>query len=435
MSCWHNPSTADDVTAFSRRGLIFGLGLALAFAQPSGAQNHPESTPGNAVPGSRVLMMLRMSPPHFRPGSGYGGSYGDGEGRSARWRVARRLAAEKGAQIVDEWPMPLLGVDCYVMAVPPSRSLDAVVAEVSRSPAVSWAEPMHMYHGQGAQSDYQDPLYPVQPAAREWRLAELHKVSTGRNVRVAIIDSMVDKNQPDLSGQIDIVKNFVTGGSSIPEDHGTAVAGIIVAKPNNGVGIVGIAPQARLMALRACRQEQDQPGAPTLCDDLSLAKALEFAIEHEAQIVNLSLSGPADVLLSRLIDVAFSRDIVVVVAYDRAVANGGFPASYKGVIAVVDEAPGPPVPGAVAAPGRDVPTTEPGQRWHLVNGSSYAAAHVTGLLALLRERTALPHPAEALVLARLDNSIDACATLLQRADASGAGCAKLHGVLTSISSE
>jgi subtilisin family serine protease len=245
---------------------------------------------------------------------------------------------------------------------------------------------------------------------------------------------MVDKDQPDLVGQIDIIRNFVTGGSSSPENHGTAVAGIIVAKPNNGVGIVGIAPQARLMALRACWQERG-PDTLTLCDDLSLAKALQFAIEHDAQIVNLSLSGPVGQLLSRLIDVAISRDIAVVAAYDRGATGGGFPASYKGVIAVVDEAPGALIPGAIAAPGRDVPTTEPGQRWQVVNGSSYAAAHVTGLLALLRQRTVLPHPAEALVVASLDNSVDACATLLQRSNAGGSGCAQLQEVLLSIATE
>jgi hypothetical protein len=414
---------------------LIALILLLAFVSQCEAQGVDAPNSSVSPSGGRFLVMLRMRPPHFRPGSGYAGSYGDGEGRSARWRTARRLAAQRGASIVDEWPMPLLGVDCYVMALSSSRSLDAVVAEISRSPDVSWAEPMHVYRGKGAAPDYRDPLYPVQPAAREWRLAELHRLSTGRNVRVAIIDSMVDKDQPDLAGQIDIVRNFVTGGASLPEDHGTAVAGIIVAKPNNGVGIVGIAPQARLMALRACWQERDQPDMATLCDDLSLAKALQFAIENDAQIINLSLSGPADLLLSRLIDVAISHGIAVVAAYDRGAINGGFPASYTGVIAVVDEAPGPLIPGAVAAPGRDVPTTEPGQRWHVVNGSSYAAAHVSGLLALLRQRTALPHPAEALVVARLDNSVDACATLLQRTDAGGSGCAQLHEVLLSIANE
>lgn len=393
--------------------LTLGIVIALASAGLARAQTSALSGTSAAATDRRILVMLRMAPPHFRPGSSYGGSYGDGEGRSARWRMARRVAAEQGLSIVDEWPMPLLAVDCFVMTVPAARSIEAALARVARDPAVSWAEPLHTYRGRGEGLGYNDPLYRLQPAAREWHLAELHRISTGRNVRVAVIDSMIDRNQPDLVGQIATLRNFVPDRSSAPEDHGTGIAGIIAARANNGVGIVGVAPQARLMGLRACWQQRGMPGAPTICDSLSLAKALEFGIEHRAQIINMSLSGPEDLLLARLLDVALARDIIIVAAYDRSTADGGFPASHKGVIAVADEESGPSIPGVVSAPGRDVPTTEPGARWSLVNGSSYAAAHVSGLLALLLERTALVHPGSALVFTRADHAVDACATLLQ----------------------
>ena len=77
-------------------------------------------------------------------------------------------------------------------------------------------------------------------------------------VRVAVIDSMIEADHPDLTGQVILSQNFVTGQSDAPEVHGTGVAGIIAALGNNGQGIVGVAPQARLMALRACWQT---PGA------------------------------------------------------------------------------------------------------------------------------------------------------------------------------
>jgi Subtilase family len=415
---------------------LSGLLVLWVLAAACPAQSPATATPGGAADRGKILVMLRMGPQHYRPGSGYSGGYGDGEGRSARWRVARRVAASQGAAIVDEWPMSLLGVDCYVMAVPAGASVEAVVAQLSHNPAVSWAEPLHLFHGEGesAEPGYPDPLYPVQPAAREWRLARLHRIATGRNVRVAVIDSLVDRNQPDLAGQIDTLRNFVSGAPPVPEDHGTAVAGIIVAKPNNGVGIVGIAPQARLMALRACWQER-APGSATLCDDLSLAKALEFAIEHDAQIINMSLSGPSALLLGRLIDVALTHGTAVVAAYDRNAAGGGFPAAYPGVIAVAEEGPGPAVAGVLEAPGRDVPTTQPGARWQLVNGSSYAAAHVTGLLALVRQHSAHAPAAAALVRARLNNAIDACATLLPQEPACGCSCPHPDEVLSSIAHE
>src|ERR1700685_1089372 len=136
------------MTASSLRRMVLALMLLLAFVGRSGPPSANAAVPTVSPSSGRFLVMLRMRPPHFRPGSGYGGGYGDGAGRSALWRTARHLAAERGASIVDEWPMPLLGVDCYVMAVPPSRSLEAVVAEVSRSPEVSWAEAMHLYRGQ-----------------------------------------------------------------------------------------------------------------------------------------------------------------------------------------------------------------------------------------------------------------------------------------------
>jgi subtilisin family serine protease len=406
------------------RSLMATLALLLSFAVAGVARSQPAPIPAVAHE-RQLLVMLRLEPQHFRPESSYGGSYGDGAGRSVRWREAARVARDQGAVLVDEWPMPSLGVDCFVMAVPEGRPFEEVAARIAHDPSVSWTEPMHTYHGQGepaAHNDppsHNDPLYRVQPAAHEWRLAELHRISTGRNVRVAVIDSMVDKAHPDLAGQVEVVQNFVSDRPATPEAHGTGVAGIIAARADNGVGIAGIAPQARLMGLRACWEEK----SATVCDTLSLAKALDFAIARKAQVINMSLSGPQDLLLGRLLDVALSHDIAVVAAYDRNAPGGGFPASHHGVTAVVDEGGGPSVPGVVAAPGRDVPTTEPGGRWFLVNGSSYAAAHVSGLLALVRQRGPFLHGEPMLVMARYNDMIDACATLLQKSGSCSCNCA------------
>ena len=401
---------------------------SLAMAEAAGS--HP---PREAVaPDGRILVMLRMTPQHFRPNSDYGGNYGDGEGRSARWRVALRIAHAHGLSVVDEWPMPILGVDCFVMVAPADQSPEAVAARLSLDPGVSWSEPIHTYEGQGEPPTHNDPLYRAQPAAHEWRLAELHQISTGRNVRVAIIDSTIDKNHPDLAGQIEVMQNFVSDRSSPAEDHGTGVAGVIAARTDNGLGIAGVAPQARLMGLRACWQEAPKVGAaPTICDSLSLAKALDFAISHNAQVINMSLSGPPDLLLGKLLDVALARDVAVVAAYDRNLPDGGFPASHKGVVPVVDEASGPPIPGVFSAPGRDVPTTEPGGRWSIVNGSSYAAAHVSGLYALMRQREPLLHSASALFVVRPGETIDACATLLQKTEPCNCSCERWHGAVAS----
>src|ERR1700745_3334406 len=113
--------------------------------------------------------------------------------------------------------------------------------------------------------------------------------------------------QPDLAGQILTLQDFVLDHPRAPEQHGTGVAGIIAAVADNHIGIAGVAPRARLRALRACWQEGSSGAG---CDTLSLAKALYFAIGHDAQVINLSLSGPSDPLLGPLIDVALRHGAV-----------------------------------------------------------------------------------------------------------------------------
>ena len=215
---------------------------------------------------------------------------------------------------------------------------------------------------------------------------------------------------PDLEGQIELSENFLADRPFAAERHGTEVAGIIAARADNGVGIVGVAPNARLLALRACWQES---AGATLCNSLSLARALDFAIARRVQVINLSLGGPPDRLLGALLDVALRRGIEVVAAVDRALPGGGFPASHPGVIAVADEGRGRVAAGVMLAPGRDVPTTSPPSQWYVVSGSSFAAAHVSGLLALLGELNATgPVGSTGIAFARLPTgAIDACSTL------------------------
>ena len=413
-----------------RRGrclaLVLALWLALAGLGLRASGAAPLATGGD--PDREVLVLLRLPPEHFRPGADYGDSYDDAMARAGRRRIAGQLAHSHGLALIGDWPMPLVGVDCFIMLAPPGRSTDEEAKRLSLDPAVSWAEPVRLYKGEGAAPSKRpdDPLFQAQPAAREWRLADLHEIATGRNVTVAVIDSTVERTHPDLIGQVVLAENFVGDHPTSGENHGTGVAGVIAALADNGVGIVGVAPGARLMALRACWQAKGASAeAPaTVCDSLSLAQALHFAIEHNAGVVNLSLAGPPDPLLARLIDVAIARRLTVVAAFDPGLPHGGFPASHAGVVAVADESMTPVAPGVYLAPGRDVPTTEPGGRWFLVDGSSYAAAHVSGLFALLRERA---RPSAPLTLVLGDDPsrrVDACASLLRVVGPCHCACAR-----------
>jgi len=389
--------------------------VALGVMTPGHAQERPEADADR-----QILVMLKMAPPHYRPGAAYGGSYGDGAAMAARRRIAAGIARRNGLTLVDGWPMPLIGVDCYVMRVPDGMAVDAAIAQVSKDSAVSWSQPLQTYQARGSPAGVapNDPLFRAQPAATAWRLADLHRIATGRNVSIAIIDSKIDVAHPDLAGQFIANLDFVDRRTTSGEAHGTGVAGIVGAKAGNGIGIAGIAPDARIMALRACWQTAV---GPTLCNSLGLARALQFAIEHDAQVINLSLAGPADPLLARLIAIAVSRNLSVVAAFDPSLPQGGFPASLPGVIAVADESLRSLPARVYIAPGRDVPTTQPGGKWYLVNGSSYAVAHVTGLIALMRQAGGR---ATRIALDRMaGGAIDACATLVGTSPGCDCSCA------------
>ncbi|WP_176597936.1 S8 family serine peptidase [Sphingobium sp. 15-1] len=388
------------------RTFFLSLALMMACALPGTARG------AEAAGGDRILVMLRLPPTHFRASGGYGGGYGDSMGRSQAMRQARRIARDHHLTLVTDWMMPVIDLDCFVMRLPAGIAPEKMAEEVSQDPAVAWSQPMHDYRTLSAQAGHDDPLYPAQPATTLWHLDSLHRLATGRGVTVAVIDSGIDARHPDLAGQIKGNLNFVAGRPLIPERHGTAVAGIIAARADNRAGIVGIAPAARLLGLRACWQSDAGTAAAT-CDSLSLAKALHYAIDRRAAIINLSLGGPPDRLLATLLDAGMMRGATVVAAYDPHLPDGGFPASHSGVFAVS----GGPIPArrpVYIAPARDIPAPRPGGGWTLVEGTSYAAAHVSGLIALLEEAQGHRQGRPRLVLAG-GGYIDALATVRGKA--------------------
>lgn len=412
--------------------IAIALCAALCGAAPSaGAAGAADAADGPAhtdPADGRVLVMLRMPAPHFRPDSAYAGGYADDSAHAALQREARELADAYHLKLVDDWPMPAIGIDCFVMERTGDGPLAPVLEALAHDPRVAWAQALNQYHLLDS-----NPLLPVQPATRFWHLPELHRASTGREVRVAVVDSGVDAAHPGLAGQLVRHENFVDGVPDAAEVHGTAVAGIIAAHAGNGIGMAGIAPDASLMGLRAC---WEQKGQPARCNTFTLSKAIHFALVNDARIINLSLSGPSDRLLQTLLDAAAARGVAVVGAFDPQRADGGFPASYPGVIAVASADDPRTLPrDTLRAPGTDIPTCLPGARWGLVSGASFAAAHVSGLSALLLAlqpsatpallRRELGSPPAATVRASLPSragSIDACAAVGRAAGACVCQC-------------
>lgn len=380
----------------------------------------------------QILVMLRVPPPHFRPDTNYLGSYDAQIGRGARQRAAEGLASKFKLRVVDGWPMPALGVDCFVLEAPENVAMPQLVEDVALDERVEWVQSMNLFQ----LLSYNDPLFPLQPTANLWHLAEIHRIATGKNVRVAEIDSGVELDHPDLRGRVAVARNFVDGRATVAEMHGTAVAGIIGARADNGAGIVGVAPQAALIALRACWQTSADNTAAA-CSSFTLAKALQFALDQGARVVNLSLGGPRDRLLARLLDVAMSRGIVIVAATDPNAKDGGFPASVPGVLAVAADGAQDATPAILVAPGQDIPTTLPGQRWGLVSGSSFAAAQVAGLVALLFDLAPGQTPQQIReTLAASETTapspdhhaiVNACAAVARTVGACACGCPMARG--------
>jgi hypothetical protein len=379
----------------------------------------------------QVLVMLRSAPPHFRPDVDYAGSYDSRVGRDARRRIAEGLAAQYELTIINDWPMPALGVDCFVMRTLGKAPVEAVVERLSLDPRVESAQAMNLFHVLA----YNDPLFPLQPSASLWHLEEVHKVTTGRNVRVVEVDTGVESDHPDLSGQVVLSRNLVDEHPTAAELHGTAVAGIIAAVGNNGIGMVGIAPDAKLIALRACWETERHTNA-AVCSSFTLAKALQFALDSKAEVINLSLGGPRDVLLERLLDAALARGITVVCAVDPQTRDGGFPASHRGVLAIAGNDAHDVAGDILRGPGRDIPTTVLDGKWSFVTGSSFAAAHVTGLVALLRELAPDLRPQQIReLLATATTSgraadehavVDACAAIGKTTRVCACACATAH---------
>jgi subtilisin family serine protease len=287
---------------------------------------------------------------------------------------------------VDGWPIDVLNVYCAVLAVAPSRDRSATLAHISADPRVQLSQPLQTFTVHGG---YNDPYFDVQFGAASAQLLRMHRHATGRGVHIAVIDTGVDRNHPDLAQRIDSARNFVDFDPRFDSDiHGTAVAGIIAANADNGVGIVGVAPAANLLALKACWQDADDD-IRAQCSTFTLAKALTFAIEQHVDIINMSLGGPDDPLLALLVHLALARGTVVVAAQN---APDDFPADVAGVIGVrtVDRdatafAAERVSPDSVAVTSGEMLSTSPGGNYGYFAGSSMAAARVAGLSALLRQ--------------------------------------------------
>lgn len=202
----------------------------------------------------------------------------------------------------------------------------------------------------------------------------------GQGIRIAVIDTGISRTHFELRDQIKggvrLVKGPING-------HGTHVAGIIVAEMNHR-GIVGVSPGAHLYDVKAF----DANGTASL---VNIIKGIEWSVRNQMDIINMSFGMPGySEALARMVNKAASQGIVMVASAGNNSGAVEYPARYPGVIGV----------GAlnqdgkladfssrgrgmnVVAPGVDILSTWPGNRFKTLNGTSMAAPHITGLTAL-----------------------------------------------------
>lgn len=302
-------------------------------------------------------------------------------------RAANRIARDFDLVTLDEWPIPTLKVHCLVFALRKSTSVDDLLRRLQERPEVESAQLMNEFEVSGtATAARGDPYADLQHNLSTLEIAQAHNWSVGAGTMVTIIDTGADLEHPELKTQIVSHHDFVEDTNSVFADdaHGTAMAGVIGAASNNGVGMIGVAPSTRMSVLKACWHVAHQTSA--ICNSFTLAKALNNAIESRTDVINLSLSGPSDALLGRLLTQALNRGIIVVAAAPGKNRHG-FPAEINGVIVVHSDHAGQPPDAAdrysLTAPGEDILVPVPRGGYDYASGNSLSAAHVSGIVALL----------------------------------------------------
>ena len=249
------------------------------------------------------------------------------------------------------------------------------------------------------------PALPLPEPASEWAFGG----SDGGGVRVAVVDSGIDRSHPLVGavagGMVFEPDDDVDGGVRVDErdhddvaGHGTAVAGIIRA----------LAPSCELWSLRVLGENVRGRAAV-------FAKAVEWATEQRFDVLNLSLSTSNEAWFSRfhaLADAAYFAGSVVVCAVNNVPAPT-YPSQFASVISVASSGPpGSPLaynvepPAEFGAPGLDVPVAWPGGGTATVTGNSFAAPYVSGLVALIRSKhPGLPcHSVKAALAAVCENA-------------------------------
>ena len=351
-------------------------------------------------------------------GAGAGGASGKSKNNSPRRNTAltalnlRRIANELVAEIdgslsdaqadelarrhrlerIGSQNFPLIGGTIGLFRIVDRRTVETASRELAAEASVRSVQPNFRYVLQDQKAALTEGD-PAQYALQKLRLPQAHALAHGANVTVAVIDSGIDVRHPELANAV--VDSFdALGSREGPHVHGTGIAGAIVSHAR----LMGSAPAARILAIRAFGVAASGAASTSFV----ILKGLDYAAAHGAQIVNMSFAGPEDGLIERGIAAAAARGILMV----AAAGNGGpkspplYPAANPNVIAVsatdaqdrLFAASNRGSHIAIAAPGVDIFLPAPNEKYQMTSGTSFSAAYVSGLAALMLERNPVLKP-------------------------------------------
>jgi subtilisin family serine protease len=317
---------------------------------------------------------------------------GGNPSREATAALARRFNLTR----IESLHLSLTNSTIFLWQVPDQRTVSTVIKQLEAQRGIK-ASPEYIYTlsqsevavaqpEANAQAD--KPLGdPAQYTPGKLRLQLAHGLAKGDQVLVAVIDSGVDTAHPEFGGVI--ADSFDTlDPAEPPHAHGTAIAGAIAAHSR----LMGVAPSAKILAIRAFGESKGSAEGTTF----NILKSLDWAVSKGAQIINMSFAGPRDPALGRSLAAARQKGVVLIAAAGNAGPKSPplYPAADSNVIAVTatdsdDKLFNASNRGehiAIAAPGVDILLPSPGASYQVSSGTSFAAAHVSGIAALMLER-------------------------------------------------
>ena len=340
-----------------------------------GAGNRVQRSPQDFVPDEVIT--------EFRPNTS----------RLAIAQLARRFNLTQ----LETQRFDLIGGTFYRWRIGGRRTVPALTNALRGQNIIAAVQPNHLFVLQDEMVPSATAMHgdPAQYVLSKLEVEQAHQLATGKNILLAVIDTAIDGNHPDLAHSI--VKNFnALGGKADPQPHGTEMAGAIAAHGK----LLGIAPGVELLAARAF----DNAPRKARGTSFDIFKCLEWATDNGARVINMSFAGPADPTLHRMVAAAYAKDIVLIAAAGNKGPDAApaYPGADPDVIAVTatdaDDRPfklanhGKYI--AVAAPGVDILAVAPDASYQTTTGTSVAAAHVSGIAALLLQRDPALKPAQ-----------------------------------------